>query len=525
MHKTADEETQLLQDTKGSNYIILINSNSEKLYILVSLYVGVLLAALDGTVVASLLTHIASELGNLSFAPWIASSYMILSAAFQPLFGKLSDIFGRKSCLLLCHFLFALGSLISGLSHGMTLLILGRCVQGIGGGGLIALSSIVVSDMIPLRERGIYQGIGNISFGVGASLGGSIGGIVSDKFGWRYAFLGQITLSFMAMSLVYLKLRESNTTGTDKLCYQLQNVDFLGSLSLLGSLVFFFLALNLGGNYFPWESPQIAFLLLLFLVLLCSFVRTEQKNPKKAIVPLKLFKNRTVCLCSTLCLLASMAAYSYIFHIPVFIEVVLGKSASASGLILAINFIGVMFGSLETGFVMRVTGRYKALLFLSGLLYVTDCVVLSTFNSTTSTKMQAVTVCFLGFGYSSIITIALVALMASVPQHLQAVSSSILYASRGFGSTVGVAVSSSIFANSLRHYLNAYVTGPERRRLIELALTSSDAVAHFPEPYKIQAIQGYTASIRIVFIFVLVLSALIWLASMPIKQHDLKRHI
>lgn len=326
MHKTADEETQLLQDTKGSNYIILINSNSEKLYILVSLYVGVLLAALDGTVVASLLTHIASELGNLSFAPWIASSYMILSAAFQPLFGKLSDIFGRKSCLLLCHFLFAFGSLISGLSHGMTLLILGRCVQGIGGGGLIALSSIVVSDMIPLRERGIYQGIGNISFGVGASLGGSIGGIVSDRFGWRYAFLGQITLSFMAMSLVYLKLRESNTTGTDKLCYQLQNVDFLGSLSLLGSLIFFFLALNLGGNYVPWESPQIAVLLLLFVVLLCFFVRTEQKNPKKAIVPLKLFENRTVCLCSTLCLLASMAAYSYIFHIPVFIEVVLGKA-------------------------------------------------------------------------------------------------------------------------------------------------------------------------------------------------------
>ncbi|CDH15792.1 uncharacterized protein ZBAI_07579 [Zygosaccharomyces bailii ISA1307] len=208
MQKQVDEETLLLQDSKDAAYVIQINSKSEKTYVLVSLYVGVLLAALDGTVVASLLSHIASELGNLSFAPWIASSYMILSSAFQPLFGKLSDVFGRKRCLLACHTLFAFGSLLSGLSNGMSLLIIGRCIQGIGGGGLVALSNIVVSDMIPLRERGIYQGIGNISFGMGASLGGSFGGIVSDRFGWRYAFLGQITISCVAMSLVYSKLNE-----------------------------------------------------------------------------------------------------------------------------------------------------------------------------------------------------------------------------------------------------------------------------------------------------------------------------
>ncbi|AQZ16418.1 hypothetical protein BZL39_J05870 [Zygosaccharomyces parabailii] len=523
MQKQVDEETLLLQDSKDAAYVIQINSKSEKTYVLVSLYVGVLLAALDGTVVASLLSHIASELGNLSFAPWIASSYMILSSAFQPLFGKLSDVFGRKRCLLACHTLFAFGSLLSGLSNGMSLLIIGRCIQGIGGGGLVALSSIVVSDMIPLRERGIYQGIGNISFGVGASLGGSFGGIVSDRFGWRYAFLGQITISCVAMSLVYSKLNEINTKRIEDACSQLQRVDFAGSFSLLGSLIFFFLALNLGGKYAPWRSPQIVLLLLLFVVLFLFFLRAEHRHPKKAIVPLNLFRSATVCICSILCLLSSMAAYSYIFNLPIYIEIVLGKSASASGLILAVNFIGVMFGSLSSGFIMRATGGYKVLLLLSGLIYFVNCSVLYHFDVTTPTKMQALTVCCLGFGYSSIVTVSLVALMSSVSPRLQAVSSSVLYASRGFGSTVGVAVSSSIFANSLRYYLSRYVTGPERQRIIDLALSSSDAVKTFPTRYKLQAIQAYMSSLKIVFGFILILSALIWLVSIPMKQHALNR--
>lgn len=525
MQKSDREENLLLQCPQNTKFTIKINSRSDKLYVLVSLYVGVLLAALDGTIVASLLSHIASELGNLSFGPWIASSYMILSAAFQPLFGKLSDIFGRKYCLLTCHSLFAVGSLISGLSNGMGVLITGRCIQGIGGGGLIALSSIVVSDITPLRERGIYQGIGNISFGVGASLGGSMGGLISDRFGWRYAFLGQVTISSVAICLVYFKLNEVNTGRIESTRAQLLRVDFLGSFSLLGSFIFFFLALNLGGNSVPWKSPQILYLLLLSVFHFVFFLKTEQKNPENAIIPLSLFRSTTVSLCCLLCLLSSMAAYSYIFHLPLYIEVALQESASASGLILALNFIGVMFGSLGSGFIIRATGSYKILLLLSGLFYVANCVGLCNFSVTTSKKVQAITVCGLGVGYSCTVTISLVALMSSVSHKHQAVSSSVLYASRGFGSTVGVAVSSSIFANSLKYYLDHFITGPERAKMIDLALSSSDAVRGFSAQYKLQAIESYLCSLRVVFLFILTLSFLIWLLGTPVHEHHLNPDI
>ncbi|SCU77268.1 LAMI_0A00430g1_1 [Lachancea mirantina] len=522
-----DEEAEAssFQDIKYPKYVIQVTSYSDKFYVLISLYTGVLLAALDGTVIASLLSHIASELGNLSFGPWIASSYMILSSAFQPLFGKLSDIFGRKRCLLTCHTLFAVGSLISGLSQEMASLILGRCVQGIGGGGLVALSSIVVSDMTPLRERGLYQGIGNISFGIGASLGGSIGGVISDKFGWRYAFLGQVGISFLAIFMVSMKLHEKNLGRLESVWSQLGRVDFFGSFSLLGSFIFFFLALNLGGAYVPWRSVQLGVLLLASLTFSFWFLRAEKRNPENSIVPLELFESATVCLCSTLCLFASMAAYSYIFHLPIFIEIVQEKSASFSGTILAINFAGVTFGSLGSGFIMKATGSYKVLLLSCGMLYIANCGNLCTFDVTTSTLKQVLTVGFLGFGYSTIVTIALVALMSSVPSNLQAVSSSILYASRGFGSTMGVAVSSSIFSNSLRHYLDKFVVGIDREQIIELALTSSDSVRGFSEQYRSQAIQSYLSSLKIVFAFIFCLSVVIGLASIPLKQHNLSQKI
>ncbi|CEP59996.1 uncharacterized protein LALA0_S01e00650g [Lachancea lanzarotensis] len=516
------EETSLLQETKQAKYVIRVNSRSEKIYLLGSLYIGVLLAALDGTVVASLLSHIASELGNLSFAPWIASSYMMMSSAFQPLFGKLSDIFGRKRCLLTCHFLFALGSLLSGLSSGVSLLIVGRCVQGIGGGGLIALSSIVVSDMTPLRDRGLYQGIANISFGIGASMGGSFGGIISAKFGWRYAFLGQIAISLSAVTLVYLNLNESSSGMKDSVWSELGHVDFLGSFFLLSSFTCFFLVLNLGGAYVPWRSSQIGLLIMLFLILSVCFLKAEQRSPDKAVIPFRIFQGVTECLCFILSFLSSMAAFTYIFLLPIFIEIVLGKSASSSGSILAVNFMGVMIGSLGSGLIVKATCRYKILLLACGLIYILSCCSLCSFGLATSTAVQVITVCGLGLAYSSLVTISLIALMASVPKDLQAVGSSVFYASRGFGSTVGVAVSSSIFANSLRHYLNSYIVGPERETVIEMVLASSDAIKGLSPSYQAQTVQSYVSSLRIAFACTVFLSALIWLVSIPLKERHLE---
>jgi MFS family permease len=203
MTSSATERTPLVGDS---------HSAAEKkpltgfrfLVVCTSLYFGVFLAALDGTIVTSLLSHIASDLHELGRISWIASAYLAACTAVQPLYGKLSDIYGRKNLLFFCNVTFGIGCLMCGVADGLWMLVLGRVVSGIGGGGLTILSTIAISDIVPLRKRGVFQGIGNIAFGSGAGFGGIFGGLVYESMGWRAAFWLQVPTIVISATLVHM---------------------------------------------------------------------------------------------------------------------------------------------------------------------------------------------------------------------------------------------------------------------------------------------------------------------------------
>lgn len=264
-------------------------STGKLLLVMGSIWFGTFLAALDSTIIATLSAPISASFNSLSLLSWLASAYFIANAALQPLSGRLTDILSRRTGLIFSNIFFAAGNLICGLATEEWVMIFGRVVAGMGGGGLTAISTFVGSDLIPLRRRGVWQGFGNICFGVGAGLGGVFGGWINDTWGWRTAFLVQVPLSVVSGIVVaftiIIPVKQSSKTA-------LRRIDFLGATTLITTLVLLLVGLNSGGNVVPWNHPLIYTTLPLSLLSLTLFIYVESNHASEPVIPVKLLLNR-----------------------------------------------------------------------------------------------------------------------------------------------------------------------------------------------------------------------------------------
>lgn len=256
-----------------------------------AVWIGVFLGALDTTVISTLLAPISNSFSSFTSISWIATGYLIANAALQPLFGRLTDIYGRRSLLVLCNVLFGVGNLMCGLATNQYAMVAGRVVQGAGGGGLMTISSIVATDLVPLRQRGILQGMGNIAYGSGAALGGVYGGYVSDKIGWRWAFLIQIPFVVVSAIMVFVLVKIPVRRTAEA---RHRRIDYWGCLTLLAGMVLLLLGLNSGGNIVPWTHPLVLICLPLSAVFLVAFLVVEKWYAKEPVIPVHLLADRTV---------------------------------------------------------------------------------------------------------------------------------------------------------------------------------------------------------------------------------------
>ncbi|CAN6643756.1 vacuolar basic amino acid transporter 1 [Trichomonascus vanleenenianus] len=515
--------------------------------ILSSMWVGVFLAALDGTVVTSLLSHIASDLKELQRVQWIATGYLVACAAFQPIYGKISDIYGRKNVLVFCNLMFALGCLICGVAANLEQLVLGRVVAGIGGGGMFSVGTIAQSDLVPLRSRGILQGIGNICYGVGAGVGGVVGGFMSDRYGWRSAF--NVQIPFILLSAVLLMVffthdnvkkqerapllgEESNNgsygatnsskKGSRFIDYdQLRRIDFLGSITLVSSLLLLMLAISIGGQQYAWTSPVVIGLLGLSAAIASLFVYVELYIAKEPVIPVNLFSNRTIMASSLTNFFCTMSVYAILFFVPVRFQSVMDMTPTQVGKRLFGNFIGVASGSFMAGFYMKHTGRYYWCGVISPLLYLFGVSILIHYHLTMPLSMQYASLILNGFGYAAMLTVTLLALIAAVPHEFQAVTTSIQYAFRGIGSSLGVSVGSSIFQISLAQQLHERVQGPLAGDVISRVMDSVEAIRKVPEEYQPAVIASYEYSTRMVMTSCLVLGVIGLFFSALMREYKL----
>ncbi|KAH7406206.1 major facilitator superfamily domain-containing protein [Phaeosphaeria sp. MPI-PUGE-AT-0046c] len=427
-------------------------------YIFPAIAIGVFLSSADQTLIVATYGTIGTDLHALSSVSWVATSYFLTLSALQPLYGKLSDIFGRKQCLLFAYLVFGIGSTLCGFARTMGELIAARAFAGIGGGGMNVCTSIMLSDIVGLRERGTWQGYVNIIYAVGASAGAPLGGLLADSIGWRWAFIAQGPMCALAIVVVsaVLHLPEQDRSHWKEKVFK---IDFLGAAILIVAVAGLLVGLDRGSNG-DWHSPvTIAGLCMtpLFIV----FVLVEKYVARHPFAPGHIILNRSLFACY-LCNFFSFGGWlASLYFIPLYWQVVGDYSAAKAGLLLVPSIVTGVCGSLVGGFHMKRTGNYYWITVISytdltaGLALVLVCTGLVV----QSIKVMVVGSCICSFSNGLGVTTTLIGLIANASHADQAIATACSYLFRSLGSVFGISMCATAFNQTLRKSLAVALGG------------------------------------------------------------------
>lgn len=423
-----------------------------KTFIVVGLMFGMLLGAVDQTVVGTAMPTIVGYLGGFSLIAWATTAYMLTSTATLPVFGKLSDLYGRRLFYLLGLGVFVGASALCGFAQSMPQLIVFRALQGIGGGAMVPIAQTIVGDIFPGAQRARWQGIFTALFAIASIIGPQIGGWIVDLWNWRWVFFVNLPVGLIAAVIVGVFLSETKD-GHDR------NVDYLGATAVIGAVVFLLLALVQGGKDFPWLSlPSITrFIAAAGFTALFIFAERRANEP---ILPLDLFKVRLFTVTNIVGFLMSLAMFGAVVFVPLFIQGVVGFSPSDAGAIMTPMMIVVVLASLLGGWlVLRMGFRTQMTL---GMGIITGGFYLMSRLSPYTTKLQAVeSILVVGFGLGLIMPILVLAVQEAFPKEKLGVVTSSTAFFRSIGGTIGVTV--------LGVVMNHRALGLIRERMITFA--------------------------------------------------------
>ncbi|KAJ7904358.1 major facilitator superfamily domain-containing protein [Mycena olivaceomarginata] len=428
-------------------------SNVDVAWILAGLWSAVFLGAL-GTIVATLLTPIGSDFNKSNQASYIGTSYLLSLCCFTPLYGRLADILGRKGAMLLALFLFGSGTVICGMVPSMETLILARALAGMG------VSTIVVTDLIPLKQRGLYQGMANILFGLGAGIGGPLGGWINDVFGWRSAFFFQTPLLIFSAILVTWKVNiQLPSDVQDQPLYEkLRRIDVLGSFTLVGTVGCLLLGFSLK------TTEEIACFICGVL-----FIFVEKYWAPFPVMPLRLITRRTPFAVSLSNLFASMAAFFdgknsprlfWLYNVPLYFSAVKLYSAASSGSHLLPHSVAISCGSVAAGWMMRRTGKLYTLTLAAAASSICANVLVIFWNENTSQWHLWLDIVPQGFGMASFITTTLIVLLCVLTRSVFIKLSKVTYLFRTTGQVLGVSLSGAILQAVLLQKLRMRIQDP-----------------------------------------------------------------
>lgn len=493
-------------------------SNARLAVIMGSIWIGVVLIAVDSTIVATLLVPISSSFSSLKTLSWIGSAYLIGQSVTQPLSGRLTDIFGRREGLLVCNFVFGLGTLLCGVAPSEWVFIAGRTIAGLGGGAMVTICMFVAGDLVPLRKRGALQGIGNIVMSVGSGSGGLLGGWIDGLAGWRVAFLVQVPFVIVGAVMVFFTVKVPVKT-TEKSA--LKRVDYLGSLTLTCALVLFLLGLNTGGNVLPWTHPLVVATLPLSLVFLLIFIYVEEKRAIEPIIPIRLLLNRTVASACLSYWFVFMAYFGLTYYMPVYLQL-LGNSPTQAGLRFIPFSAGAAVGAFGAGLIMKATGNYYYLDKISHALLVLSTALAATMNANTPPLYPFIYLAIFGLGVGGILVTTLIALVSSVEQEHQAVVTSAGFAFRSTGSVIGLTIASAVFQNLLRVKLHGSIDGvADADGIIDKIRDNLDEIDRLPFDLRGLVRENCMEAVHGVFVVACGFGILAAVSSLFMKQHVL----
>jgi EmrB/QacA subfamily drug resistance transporter len=423
-------------------------SRREIYTVFAGLMLALTLAALDQNIVSTALPRIVSDLGGLAHLSWVVTAFMLTSTTSTPLYGKLSDMYGRRALFFVAIAVFLTGSVLCGMAQTMFQLILFRALQGAGAGGLMTLAQTTVGDLIEPRDRGKYQGLFGAVFAACSVAGPLLGGFITDALSWRWIFYVNLPVGAAALILIAIGLRTP--------CHSVRHrIDYTGAALLTAGTVALLLFLSWGGGTFPWLSPVILALASAAAVLGVLFFFQEKRAPEP-IIPLPIFRNRLFVIAVSVIGLNSMALFGSLVFLPLFFQLVLGASPSRAGLMLSPMMAGVIVSAVTGGRLVSATGRYKIFPVIGLLVGSTSFVALA-LAATRSWGVPAIETSLvgLGCGLGLVMPNLTVALQNSVERAQMGIATSISAFIRSLGGALGVAMAGAVVAARLRHLLPA----------------------------------------------------------------------
>ncbi|TYL49863.1 MFS transporter [Nocardioides sp. BGMRC 2183] len=402
---------------------------------------GMLLAALDGTIVATALPTIVGDLGGGSHMAWVVTAYLLAQTAVTAVVGKLGDQFGRKTMFQVSVVVFIVGSALCGAAPDMVWLIVSRAIQGLGAGGLTVTAMALIADIIPLRERGKFQGALGAVFGVATVIGPFLGGLFTDQLSWRWCFYVNVPLAILVIIVAGRTIPHSRPGRRPR-------IDFPGMIAVsigAGALV---LATSWGGTEYAWGSWQIIGLFALGVVVLAGFVLIELRAAEP-ILPMRLFGSKVFAYCSALSFVVGFTMMGAMTFLPTFFQYVLGESATVSGLSMLPMVVGLMTTSITAGNVVGRTGRYKIFPVLGTLVMAGGLVLLSTMDPDTEKWLSAVYLFVLGLGIGLSMQVLTIIVQGSVAYADLGVATSGVTFFRTMGGAFGTAIFGTLYTNFL----------------------------------------------------------------------------
>jgi EmrB/QacA subfamily drug resistance transporter len=494
-------------------------SHRQVLIIFSGLVLGMLLSALDQTIVATALPTIVGDLGGLNKLSWVVTAYLLTSTASVPLYGKIGDLYGRKLVFQFAIGVFLVGSALCGLSQNMVQLIAFRALQGIGGGGIIVTAQAIMGDVVSPRERGRYQGYMGGVFAMASVAGPLLGGFFTDSISWRWIFYINLPLGVLALIVTSIVLDLPRRRAEHQ-------IDYLGSTLIVAEVSCLLLVTVWGGTQYPWRSVQIVGLSLASVALVIGFI-WQERRAAEPILPLRLFRVRVFTIASLAGVILGAVMYASIVFLPLYLQIVNGESATRSGVLIIPLMLGLICSSIVSGRIISSTGRYRVFPVAGTAILSIGVFLLSRLNSGTPQPVLFFDMAVTGIGMGLVMQVLVIAVQNEVHYRDLGVATSSVNFFRSMGGAFGTALFGTLLTTRIAHFVPHFISA-DRLATVQnaghLLAESPQQLRQLPADVHHGLIAAFVRSFDEVLLWAVPFAVAAFLITWLLREHPLREH-